>query len=403
MKMILEGIRVLDWSVYQAGPFAAALLADLGADVIHLEEPGRGDLLRGVKTSFGVSPVLPQGRNIHVEEHNRNKRGLALNLKHPKSKEVVARLIAETDIFMTNYRLQAAKRFGMDYETLSQHNPRLIYAHSSGFGVKGPDADSPSLDFVAQARAGSLLALTPPDAEPTLGIPNVGDRSCSIFTAFGVLAALIGRDRLGIGQEVFASQLGSMICLQGYTISLALLSGKDVPSHVRTEAPNPIWNSYKCKDGQWIALGGFAAVNWPPFCKAINMPELQADERFESMEMRQENRKELIAIIDDIMATKTRDEWLEIFRNNDVVASRVNRLVDLASDPQVLANDYITEWDHPTLGPMKFVGFPVGYSKTPLKFRMAAPEVGQHTEEILLEVCGYDWDDINKLRDEGVI
>lgn len=403
MQMVLEGIRVLDWSVYQAGPYAGAMLGDLGAEVIHIEERTGGDLLRGVQTTYGASSILPGGLNAHFEEHNRNKRSITLNLKKPEGKKIAYRLVEKSDVFLTNFRLGVVKRLGLDYETLSRINPKLIYASASGFGRRGPDNQVPSLDMIAQARSGSLLSLVSEDGEPTLGIPNAADRACSFLLAYGILAALIARDRTRIGQELHVSQLAAMINLQGYMLMLPLMFGKEFPGYSRSTATNPMYNVYKCRDKKWIAVGGLLVDLWPKFCDALGREDLKNAPMFADAELRSKNRVELIQLLDQIFATKSRDEWLKEFMKVDFIVSPVNRLRDLTSDPQVQANNYIIECEHPTLGSIKYPGFPVEFSKTPMNIRMTAPELGQHTEEILVDICGYTWDDITAFKDGEVI
>ncbi|MEK7847487.1 MAG: CoA transferase, partial [Chloroflexota bacterium] len=250
----LDGIRVIDWSVFQVGPYAAAMLADLGAEVIHVEEPGRGDALRGIKTLFGV-PLTLKGRHIIFEEHNRNKRGITVDLHREEGREVIYRLVKKSDVFLTNYRPAPVARMGMDYDTLKQHNPRLVYARASGFGFNGPDKDSPSLDLIAQARSGAMMASGEEGSPPTFLSLGIGDRVTSYLLAFGVVTALLARDRLGMGQRVDVSQLQAMALIQGNGLMPALTMGNSIPRHNRQKPPrNPLYNSYQCRDGRWVVM-----------------------------------------------------------------------------------------------------------------------------------------------------
>lgn len=401
--MVLEGVRVVDWSIFQVGPFAGAMLADLGADVIHLEELGKGDRLRGLQSFLGLRTTLPGGRHIHFEEHNRNKKSLAIDLRQEGGREAVYRLVAKSDVFLTNLRPATVKAVGMDYETLSRHNPRLIYASASGFGSRGPDAALPSIDIIGCARSGSMWGCSAGGDTPVLLTPGIGDRIASIHLAYGVLAALLARDKYGVGQEVKTSQLGSMIALQGFGIMPPILLEKEYPRHERTRPGNALYNYYRCQDGRWIVVGMIEKRYWKPFCEAIGEPELAVDPRFATDEGRSQHRELLVEILDRVFATKTCGEWCELFKQRDFLFSPVNTYSDLAHDEQVLANDYITTWDHPVLGPTKFVGFPIEMEATPLTLRSAAPECGQHTEEILTEVCGYSWEEVADLREGGAI
>lgn len=404
MARILEGIRVVDWSVLQVGPYAAAMLADLGADVIHVEEPGKGDQLRGVKTQYGMALETPQGRQVLFEEHNRNKRGLALNLKTRQGREVMYRLLDTADVFLTNLRTKAVARVGLDYETLKARNPRLIYAIATGFGPKGPDADSPSIDLIGQARSGAMLASGEEGMPPIFLTLGIGDRVTSYVLAYGVLAAIIARDRFGVGQKVETSQLAAMTLIQGNELMPVLLLNKALPRHSHKSPPrNALYNYYRCKDDRWIVLACWQDHYWPTLCQGIGRPELQHDPRFADFDIRLDNREALVEILDEVFPTKTGEEWYRALNAaGDLMFTLVNAMKDIPSDPQLLANDYITTWDHPALGKIKWPGFVVQFTETPADIRTPAPELGEHTEEILLEL-GYDWDAIAELREDCVI
>ena len=400
MDMALEGIRVVDWTQWHAGPYATCLLADLGAEVIHVENPGRPDGWRGTTTLFGVSQELPGGRNLQIEEQNRNKKGMTINLKKPSGKEILFRLVEKSDVFVTNFR---AKGFG--YDVLSRYNPKLIYALITGFGTQGPDKDLPAGEIIAYARGGGMLMQSPEGAPPDYSAMGLGDRAAGLYLSHAILAALLARERLGIGQQLTVALLSGVMNIFGQSVICPLVTGREYEPLVREKVRNPLYNFYQCKDGRWIVLALFQRPwTWPAFCRAIGMPELEKNPRFDSLEKREENNEELISLLDRVFATKTYEEWDRFFREEEgLVFSRVNRMSDLASDPQVVANDYITQWDHPVIGPMKFLGFPVQYSKTPCSFRTAAPEVGQHTEEILIDLLGYSWEEIARLREEEAI
>jgi len=398
----LEGIRVVDWSLYQVTPYAAVMLADLGAEVIHVEEREHGDLLRGLASMYGVD-CIKKGRQINFEEHNRNKKSLAVDLKKTEGRRLIYDLVKKSDVFMTNFRQKAVQALGMDYETLSKLNPRLIYASSTGFGLKGPDSEVPSLDMVAQARGGAMLSGGEEGAPPAVGIPNAGDRTTSILIAYGVVVALLNRERGGTGQHLHVSQLNAMLNLQGYWLMPILNQGRAFARHTRSKNFNPLYNYYCCGDGKWIIIGCLGAWYWQGFCQAIEMPELENDSRFITEQARSSNSETLIALIDKVMAARTRDEWIKRFKSHDLIFSVINELSDLPRDSQVIANDYILPFDHPVLGEMRFPGFPVEFGKTPGKLRKAAPELGEDTETILTEICGYSWEDVERLKEKKVI
>jgi crotonobetainyl-CoA:carnitine CoA-transferase CaiB-like acyl-CoA transferase len=404
MKQILEGIKVVDWSGLQVGPYAAAMLADMGADVIHVEDPKRGDIIRGIETLYGIRLVTPEGRHVLFEEHNRNKRGLAVDLKKDKGKEVVYNLVKSADVFLTNFRTQAVTKMGMDYETLKDINPRIVYAHASGFGLKGPDADSPSIDLIAQAKSGMMMASGEEGGPPVFLTLGIGDRLTSFVLAYGVIAALLARERYGFGQKVETSQLASNALIQGNSLMPTLLLDAPIPRHSHKYPPrNPIYNYFRCKDDRWIVLASWQERYWPTFCKGLGMPELEKDPKFDSMEKRMENRRELVEILDEVFMKRDSGEWYNAFKAaGDLLFTVANTIKDLTVDPQMISNDYIVTWDHPVLGKIKWPGFFVQFSETPQNKREPAPEIGQHTEEILLGL-GYNWEQIVQLKDEMVI
>jgi len=405
MTMVLEGIRVLDWTIFQQGPVAAMMLGDLGADVIKIEERVGGDLGRGmVRVAGAMVGGREVQRNPYFEAGNRNKRSLTVDLRKDKGKEIVYKLVEKSDVFLQNFRMGVADRMGMDYETLSKYNPGLIYAHSSGWGPKGPDKDNPSADYTGMARSGLMELAGEPGMDPVPVQGGIADQAGAVMTALGILAALFVRERTGMGQKVDASILGGMTFLQGHPVCFCTMADLWGIRIARKSAGNPLWNHYQCGDDKWIALAHLSPDKfWPIVCRSMGLEELEKDPRFDSMDNRTKNCQELITILDKTFATKTRDKWLKIFKESGVIYAPVNNTKDLTEDPQVLANDYITEFDHPVFGRMKTIGFPVAFEKTPMSIRREAPEFGQHTEEILTEVLGYTWDDIAKLKEEEVI
>ncbi|MDP6100128.1 MAG: CoA transferase [Dehalococcoidia bacterium] len=404
MKSVLEGIRVLEWAAYHVGPHAASILGDLGADVIKIEEKERGDPFRGYKRIMGIPAVSPEGVNLLFENHNRSKRAISIDLKKTRGREVVYRLVGNADVFLTNFRVEPANRLGMDYETLKQHNKELIYAGASGFGPQGPDCFSPAFDMVGQARAGIMLAQKSSEEEP-FSITGLGDQMGAITTAFGVLAALIGRERLGIGQQVNSSLLGSMMWLQATNVAFSLSTGQELTRRERKKAVSALLNVYQASDEKWICLGmgPLADRYWPSLCRALDMQELENDPRFDCLENKEKNSEELVAILDNVFAQRPREEWLRVLKHWDLVASPVNTISDLPDDTQVQENDYIIDYDHPVLGKVKELGFPVRLTETPARVSSCAPAHGQHTEEVLLDIAGYSWNEIGELKDEGVI
>ncbi|MCL0102077.1 CoA transferase [Dehalococcoidia bacterium] len=394
----LKGIRVLDWTMWQFGPVSTSMMGDMGADVIKIEGFD-GDAGRMMKANH------PLGRNPYFESCNRSKRGVVVNLKSEAGREVIYRLVKDADVFVQNFRQGVAGRLEMDYQTLKQHNPMLIYASANGYGPKGPESAGPSFDGCGQARAGLMLAATPFGAsEPSTVQGGVSDQIGAIMVCLGVLSALVARHEQGIGQELDVSHLSSTMWLQGLHISMNGISGKHDEPFNRRKPLNPLSNYYRCKDDRWIRMMLLQADRyWPRFTQVLGMEEFLEDPRFDTLASRGENNTAMVDILDERFATKTYDEWDAAFKaNGDFIYAKVQALDELGDDPQVQANGYIVDFDHPVLGTVKQCRHPINYYETPAGIWREAPEFGQHTEEVLLE-AGYDWDDISNLRDAGAI
>ncbi len=398
------GILVLDWTIWQQGPVCSAMLGDMGADVIKIEQRGTGDPGRWIVAAAGQDMA---GRpNWYFEANNRNKRSITLDLKKPEGVEVVHALAEKADVFVQNFRKGVAARNGLDYATLSARNPRLVYASATGYGPEGPDSGDPSFDYLGLARSGIMNAAGEPDMPPLAIAGGIADQMGAIMLAYGVMTALLARERHGVGQEVNASHLGSMAFLQGLSLSMKLMAGVAMPRTFRARAFNALWNHYRCADGRWLALAMLQADRyWSDVARIVGRPELAEDDRFRDMGARAANSAECVAILDEAFAKKSRDEWLRVFREDgsDLIVTVVNSVNDLPDDPQVQANDYVVDFEHPAHGPTKVLGVPVGLSETPGSVRDPAPELGQHTEDVLLNVLGWDWDRISELQAKEVI
>ncbi len=405
MAGLLEGIKVIDMSHVVAIPAAGATLADWGAEVIKVE-PLAGEMARGIGRTSGAGRVIEYpGGEVHwiVQMLNRNKRGLALDLKKPSGKEVLLKLVAESDVFMSNYESGALRRLGLDYAALSAINPRLVYAVLTGYGTVGPDKDQRGFDFsAAWAHSGMQYLIGEPGSPPPPQRGGMMDRVVGAHAVAGILAALLGRQRTGRGQELEFSLYHAGVWTLASDIQSALI-GQPMPKHDRTQARNPLWNTYRTSDDRWLWLSMLQSdASWPDLCRAIDRPELEADPRFDGMEARQENSAELVSLLDAVFASATIEHWEDRLRRNDCIFSRVQTPLEVTTDPQALANGFFTEVDHPVGGEMKLVNTPVNFRQDPASIRAPAPEVGQHTEEILLEL-GYDWDRIAELKEDGAI
>jgi crotonobetainyl-CoA:carnitine CoA-transferase CaiB-like acyl-CoA transferase len=402
----LEGIRVLDLTIWQQGPMATAMLADWGADVIKVEGPDSPDPGRSlVRYDVGSG-----GPNAYFETHNRNKRGIVLDLKAEAGRGVFYRLVERADVVVQNFRPGVCERLEIDYSTLSKLNPRLVYCQASGFGLKGPDAERPALDPLAQARGGLMSVTGEPDAPPTRTFGGMADQTSAFLLAYGIVLALFHRERTGEGQMVDGSLLQGQIAVQAFNITSYLMSGTYGGSpiaRVPRGLTSPLWNQYKAKDGKWLMIGmpQFGRY-WPPFREAIHEATgkwLEPEKlSLEWMRMNASEIMTLIARLDEIFATQSAGYWRDLFRRYDFLFEVVNEYRDLAGDPQVIENGMFTTLEHPTHGSLPIVAPAVNLSETPGTIHSPAPEFGQHTEDVLLE-AGLMWEEIGELREQGAI
>jgi crotonobetainyl-CoA:carnitine CoA-transferase CaiB-like acyl-CoA transferase len=399
MSGILEGIKVLSMGQIVAIPAASSTMADWGADVIKLEAL-TGEMHRGLRRAQSIDT----GKiNWVMQVLNRNKRAMALDLTKEPGREIVYRLIEKMDVFMSNYKRSSVKNLKLDYETLHKINPRLIYAFVSGYGAVGPDRDERGYDFTAGwARSGMMHLIGEPGTPPAPQRVGMIDSMAGAQIVSGVCAALLNREKTGKGQEVEVSLYHTAVWSLAVDIQGAL-AGNEPVKHDRTKAQNPVWNSYRTSDNRWFWLAMLQPdPAWPGFCKAIERPELENDPRFCDMETRKDNCEELIGIIDEVLATRTMAEWEERFRENNCIYGRVQTPMEVVNDPQALANDFFVDVEHPNAGTIKLLATPVKFSDNPASLRTTCPELGQHNEEIILEL-GYTWDDIAEFKEQGVI
>jgi crotonobetainyl-CoA:carnitine CoA-transferase CaiB-like acyl-CoA transferase len=404
MTQPLEGMLVLDWTIWQQGSVCSAMLGDMGARVIKIEQRGTGDPGRYLVGAGGAD--TSDKPNWYFEANNRNKESITVDIKKESGREVVLALAEKADVFVQNYRFGVADRLGLGYEALKARNPKIVYASATGYGPEGDEATEPSFDHLGLARSGIMNAAGEPDMPP-LGIAGgIADQMGAIMLAYGVMNALLARERFGVGQEVHSSHLGSMTFLQGLSLSMKLMAGFAMPRSFREQAGNPLWNHYRCADDQWLALAMLQPDRyWADFCRVIERSELAEDERFKDMPSRVANRVECVAILDEAFASRPRAEWLKRLRDDpgDFIYTIVNSVGDLPTDPQVVANDYVVEVEHPQHGPTQMVGIPVGLSETPGSIRRVAPELGQDTELVLMDVLGWDWERIGELQKDEAI
>lgn len=395
----LEGIVVIDFSWWIQGPMAAAMLGDLGAEVIKVEPPDGGDPFRG-----WTFPGVASERSTAFEAFNRNKRSMVVNLQTQGGIEIMHKLVERADVFFTNMRSKVLARLGLDYDSLSAVNPRLVYAQGSGWGPEGPDVEKGAFDNLAAARTGFMYTT----GEPQFGMPQrptttILDAAGAAFLALGTTAALQSRQRSGRGQKVETSLLGSAITLATLVDSIALRHGIVHQKPPRTREYSPFYNFYRCGDGEWFYLSmPQYGKQWREFWEAVGQERLAASPPYASPTELAKHSEELISILDMLFETKPRAHWLRVFEERGILCEPICTIGDLENDPQVTANRYVTEFDHPVYGLEKVIGIPYHFSSTPGSLRRPSPEYGQHTEEVLLEL-GYDWEQIASLKAGAVI
>lgn len=395
MTAPLAGIKVVEISVAMAGPFCGMLLGDYGADVIKIERTGVGD------DSRAWSPYFHGAMGYYYAAANRNKRGMALDLKTEEGVRIARALIEDADILVHNYRVGALERLGLDYESLSRVNPRLIYCAISGFGATGPLSKEPANDLFMQAYAGSMSITGDPEGSPAKMGMSVADVGGGMFGAIGVMMALETRHRTGRGQRVDTSLLEGHIAMLAQFFTRYFSSG-EVPGPSGSGAlTSPTYRAYQASD-QWIVISAFNQRMWKGLCAALEQPEWLEDPRFIDPQMRALNRPLLIQLIGAKIIKQPLAYWEKRLKENDVPCSPVNTIDKVVEQPQVLARDMVQEIELEGLGMMSMAGLPIKLSESPGSVRLPPPRLGQHTAEILTEM-GYAPDQISALAEQGAI
>jgi crotonobetainyl-CoA:carnitine CoA-transferase CaiB-like acyl-CoA transferase len=396
----LAGVKVVEMGIWVAGPAAAAVLGDWGADVIKIEDPDGGDPVRALM-ALGMPFELPVNPSLEVD--NRNKRSMAVNVQHPEGRQIVLGLLRDADVFVTNLRAAALGRLGLGYDDVHALNPRLIYAALSGYGQRGPEKDRAAFDYAAfWARAGAMASLGEPGGPPPTQRPAMGDHMAGLSLAGAVSAALFHRQRTGEGQEIHLSLYQMGLWMLATDIQVCLVTGM-APTPTGRAVPNPLWNHYRAKDGAWFHLVMLQADRyWSRFCQAIEREDLETDERFATIHSRGRHSAALIALLDDIFATRTLAEWAAAFDRFDLVWGPVQTVADVVRDPQARALGAFEKVAHRTGDDVELVRTPVEFGASPARIKHGAPELGEHTEQVLLEI-GYTWEQIAALKEKGAI
>ena len=389
----LKGMRVVELAHIMAGPVCGLMLADMGADVIKVEKPDGDDSRRFV-------PPDIQGESAAYMMMNRNKRGIALNLKDPEALEVLRKLLAEADVVIENYRKGTMAKLGLGYEDLAKANPRLIYCEISGFGRTGPYAERGGFDLIAQGMSG-LMSVTGegPGRPPVKVAAPISDINAGILAAMGVSAAYANMLKTGVGQKVDTSLFEAAIVQTYWQSAIAFATGKK-PEPLGSAHPlNAPYQAFRTKDG-WINVGAANQSNWLRFLQVISAPELNDDPRFGSNHDRIQNLPALVEILNKYLSQDTTENWLARMDAAHLPAGPVNDILQMHDDPQTRARDMIVQVEHPIAGKVDTIGHPVKFSQTPASIKRAAPLLGQHTREILSDM-GYSDDRIEALLAKG--
>ena len=395
MALPLTGYRVLELAHLIAGPVCGMYLADMGADVIKVENPDAGDASRTV-----------YGRHLHGESAvfvtvNRNKRSVALDLAHADGRRVFARLVESADVVIEAYRGGVAERLGIDYDTLAVRNPRLVYCSLSAFGPTGPWREKPGLDMLVQAMGGLMAVTGEPEGAPILTGAPVVDTIGALLAGQGIVTALLHRERTGQGQRVDVCLLDGLMLAHAARLSIFLATGEEPGRHGSGHPYLSPFQAFAARDG-WIYVAVWVDRLWAPFCSVIERPDLMKDERFATNESRVRHRGDLNAILQPIFSQATVKEWMARLEAREVLCAPVNRYADLPTDPQVAATEMLVADRHPRAGGFTSLATPVRFALTPGRIRTAAPALGEHTDAVLQE-AGLAADEIARLRAAKVV
>jgi len=393
--MVLQGIRVLDISTLLAGPYCAMILGVMGAEVIKVEHPQGGDPARA------MGPPYVKGQSALTLSVNLNKKSLTLDLNKEKGREVFFRLLSGSQVIVENFRPDIVEAMGLDYQTLSQDRPDLVYCSITGFAERGPYRMKAGTDTIFQGMGGIMtISGEPGDPPLRLGIP-IADVTTGIYAALGVMMALYHRSLTGQGQKVEISLLNSLIALQTPRVMEHFITGENPALTGRSSPFGAPIQFFATRDG-YINISVFLDKFWRKLCQALEIEHLTHDQRFARNAERMKNRKDLERILGEIFRQKTTAEWQKILDRHDVPNGPINTYKEVFQDPQILASNLFKELDHETLGPLRYLGLPIQLTTTPGELRSAPPLPGEHTEELLLNL-GYRQEEIEELKKEKVI
>ncbi|HRN50991.1 MAG TPA: CoA transferase [Anaerolineales bacterium] len=394
---LLSGIRVLDLTRVLAGPYCTMLLGDMGADVIKVEAPDKGD-----DTRHWGPPFTQSGMSAYFISANRNKRSLTLNLKHPAALDILRQLIAKSDVLVENFKPGTLERLGLSYEALQELRPDLIYCTVSGYGYSGPDSHKPGYDFIAQARGGLMSITGPADGEPVRVGLAIADLLSGIYACNAITAALFARERQKTGQRIDISLFDAQVGTLSYVASNYLISGQP-PKRYGNGHPNIVpYQSFKASDGYFAFASGNDG-QWSKFCAAAGRSDLSEDPRFASNPKRVENREVLIPILDELFATRPVAEWLAACEQAGVPAGPINTIDQVFSDPQVLAREMVLHGELSSGEAIDMLASPIKVPTSPMQLRYPPPALGEHTQAILNSELGLNDAALAELKSSGAI
>ncbi|MGO9450179.1 MAG: CaiB/BaiF CoA transferase family protein [Candidatus Binataceae bacterium] len=403
MAKPLEGIKVIEIGQEIQGPFASLFLADMGADVVKVENKETGDLSRWMTPALIGGPnVKNPGVSHYFIAMNRGKRSITADLKKPAAIEIVRRMAKSFDVLVTNYRLGVLDRLGLGYEDIRKVNPRIVYAQGSSWGPRGPWVMRPSRDTLAQAASGIMAKTGMPNDPPLPSGLLAADHSGGLSLASGILAALVARERTGQSQKVDVSIYGTMIAMQGMEINYTSITGEETERAGRGhQFLHGVWGAFPTSDGH-ICIAGVDDKRWPAFCRVVGIEHLEKDPEYGDNVTRNFHGDKIQAVLDSIFPKKTSAEWLEELNGADILATEVVDYRTMLKSEQARVNGYLKELDHPVAGKVLVTGTPVSINGEVETEARMPPEHGQHTEEVLLEL-GYSWEEIGTLRDSGAV
>ena len=395
MQKPLSGIKVVDLGRFIAGPYCTMKLGDMGAEVIKVETPGRGD------DSRALGPPFLEGEAAYYLSFNRNKKSITLNLREEKGKEILRRLISEADVLVENFRIGVTEQMGLSYKDVKKIKEDIIYCSITGYGHNSPYREKPSFDVMIQGEAGLMSVTGFPDGPPQRVGVAIADILGGFHAVEGILLALLVRHKTGHGQFVDVSLMDSIIAILTYQAGNFLATG-DVPQRVGNRHPmiTP-YESFETSDGYVIFAVGNQRL-WENFIKVLGREDLNDDSRFADMKARNQHPAELKKILEGITRGKKTDEWVKIMEDAGVSCGRIRTIDQVLSDPHVDAREMVLEIEHPKAGMIKLTGVPVKLSLTPGEVTAAPPTLGQHTDQILEEI-GYSNVDIANFREKGII